>query len=454
MNLSVYAAMLLISVCIRTHSGNPDRKLASHSYVRYFRLNSTNAQPVETFTMRKLWQKYLEHYLYHLMKDTMNNKCVYKNEQNVENAFHLFVDSFPNNVLCGHKGQDDNDALLQKPCGSIYVTTQEVCSLSWRISVHPEFMINVTIYHAYIPFTDLCSPHNIQIHEGHEVNTTSLIEQFCGHTYLENVYAQNNTGVIVLTFANAVIYKAVEMHAEYQLLDKGMADKYISNRPHSEDGHPNMLLFDRRVVRYIWYISKAVFVSTYKDTSSQFVVSYTNIILSSYICVGSTSTLSVYEGLQPSHWLTWGAQPNSVDLCNKSNEDILLSIHSMLSTLVLTRSTFGYISVTIAFSMALQQLPSGAHHAENFMSSCGEFQTYHGVQYMYATYINASVSITIASFQNNGPTPTSKLRTMALLLSSLSNTIREKDYRWYELIFKQGRNYIYNVYVKCNSSKW
>ena len=47
---------------------------------------------------------------------------------------------------------------------------------------------------------------------------------------MKNVYTKNSTGMILLTFIDAVIHKAVEMHAGFQVQDKGAAFRYFNNR--------------------------------------------------------------------------------------------------------------------------------------------------------------------------------------------------------------------------------
>ena len=94
------------------------------------------------------------------------------------------------------------DVTMTAPCGimnfmSLALSSMTWTSMTWTISVHQTFMINITIYKAYIPFTDMCSPHYIQIHEGHNMSKESLIELFCGHTYTENIYTKDKTGMII-----------------------------------------------------------------------------------------------------------------------------------------------------------------------------------------------------------------------------------------------------------------
>ena len=68
---------------------------------------------------------------------------------------------------------------------------------------------------------------------------------------MENVYTKCNTGILQLAFSTIVIYKTVELHAQYQLQDKGMGYRKSNDTSNSVILYPSITFVERNFLKYI-----------------------------------------------------------------------------------------------------------------------------------------------------------------------------------------------------------
>ena len=236
------------------------------------------------------------------------------------------------------------------------------------------------------------------------------------------------------------------MHAEYQLQDKGMViSRYLSNRSNSEVAYPSLTIMEKKSKKYIWYISNSVFApvvanNTYHfwsqasdDKALSYVMAHTDITLSSYTCMLSESTLSLYSGLQPCYWISWRAQPHTVIICNTTWKGLFLQLDSLYATMVLTRSICGHVSFTMTITRSFKQLP----HCQYDIADCVDFQTQAGLQYI-SVLPHKGVVLQITSFEHTGPTPTTRPAIMANTGASPSMYNDTRDRTWDQVTLTEG----------------
>ena len=104
------------------------------------------------------------------------------------------------------------------PCGSIQYTSWALNSQVrevWEIHVHISLILNITILQAYVPYSDHCSPHAIEVHEGLAVSDHSFIDIFCGMIKYESIYTKQSKAAVVLQFKARVLPNKVVLMSTY-----------------------------------------------------------------------------------------------------------------------------------------------------------------------------------------------------------------------------------------------
>ena len=154
-NYLVILLVILITAFIDNMSGHAYIKHDNLSLVRYLISNDTDAQP---FIMTKSVYNYSHKYIQRVLELILNDKYVLKSTFSIQEIIDTFVRFLRIDTICGHTTNQDVN-LLKAPCGLMTFMSMKPAYRNWRI--HGIFMINITIFEAYIPFTDLCFPHNI-----------------------------------------------------------------------------------------------------------------------------------------------------------------------------------------------------------------------------------------------------------------------------------------------------
>ena len=256
--------------------------------------------------------------------------------------------------LCYSDTKHQTFAVLTAPCFDFLTFTSWIPeSKTWHITVHEVFMINITIYKSFVPYSDLCSPHNVQLHEGHSINNDSLIEKFCGHTYMESVYTKYNRGLLYIMFNTTVIYSAVMLYAGYQIHDQGVAHRHNYKHksilpPGTVNVKPSLTLHFMETIINIWYMSNEVYINNTSDKSATTDV---EIEIVEFVCLIKPSDISIFTGLLPYYLIKWKSQPFATLPCNQTH--YIVQSDSMYTTAVL-RWSLSDLAVFINISFTLK----------------------------------------------------------------------------------------------------
>ena len=356
------------------------------SFVKNFNpdINSTQQS-----TSNKLWYGYIQGFLFNVLQKYLGHEYVQRIFM-----FQDLLTRYPGiRTICdtwiGNPNENKSFISLHftttSSCGLINMDTLYPTLMSWKILVHKSFLINITIIKAYIPFSDWCSLHHITIYEGHRSDKQLLIEQFCGHTYMENIYTKHDKGTLLMYFNTTVIYEAVVMNAMYQVQDKApVAYRYYIDRSASLSLDPSSVVIENQVLRYFWYVSNSLYVAPH-GKGHLIVKTYTSYIvmrLSLYNCSVNESHISVYSGLQAYYLVRWRARHHADVQCNITKETDTY-LHSIYSTLLLTQSVFVQGSIRMSLYMSVKMLSSktlvpGSRQRISYR----DFNTYHTFQYV------------------------------------------------------------------------
>ena len=314
----------------------------------------------QNLNMKKTWLLYM---LTSLKESTLYLKQRGYDINNLKQMKFELVQRVFAYKMCKHSKDKASNLNLHTPCSYVYFNSWTPTSRSWSISVHQLFMINITIYKSFVPYSDSCSPHNVQIHEGHNLNNDSLIELFCGHTYMESVYTRYNKGLLHITFDTIVIYSAVTLHAGYQIHDQGVAYRYHMDDTHLPLGsivniQTSLNLQHTVTTINIWYLSNQVY-SSLKESghdpelwnrqlclekgkckrmrNENPLITHVQQDILTYRCSQNSSHIEIFHGMLSYYLIKWKLQPYATVYCNTLPHTILH--HGMYFTVVLQWST-------------------------------------------------------------------------------------------------------------------
>ena len=84
-------------------------------------------------------------------------------------------------IRCSNDLQVDISHFNQ-PCNNIYHQSDAPVSKSWFITViHDNYILNLTIYKAYSPYSHMCHSNYIQMYNGNTTNNLDWVGEYCGH---------------------------------------------------------------------------------------------------------------------------------------------------------------------------------------------------------------------------------------------------------------------------------
>ena len=283
--------------------------------------NTPNVQRPE-----KQWSNYTTLIIHHLMiQPTSGRYCSYKQFNLVEFTYRITTCS-TSIWLKYIKVELKPNTTWTSPLKTMSFTSQQPTSQRWLISVHDSFMINVTIFKSYVPFTDLCSPHNVGVYEGHEDMNDTLIEKFCGLMSMENVYTKYNKALLQIQASTNMLLFPMSLYARYEVLDQGAAHrftgKYISCLPRYwlTSVKPSLVLQLASQQFYYWYISSInifKFDRWWHDIGDlDMIFTYTALQINSCTSTMNTVSIAVYPGLLSHYWIQWRVKPHATLHCN------------------------------------------------------------------------------------------------------------------------------------------
>jgi hypothetical protein len=133
-------------------------------------------------------------------------------------------------------------------------------------------MINITVKQAYVPYTDHCTNHHLNIVEGHVSHNVSILEKFCGHSSNEVIYTKGNKAVVQISTSHTG--ECMYLFAVYQVHIKGWASKFYQHHllyplawHISIPYHLAYKIFFKDLYHLIWFYTRPVI--THKPVLSQ-----------------------------------------------------------------------------------------------------------------------------------------------------------------------------------------
>lgn len=221
---------------------------------------------------------------------------------------------------------------MTSPCQLISFQSRMPVRRQWMITVHTAFAINITIYKAYLPFSNHCGRNSLVIHEGRD---NFPIQWFCGNVAMESVFTAHHKGLI---YFNSKSLETTMMTTSYQVSGKGLAYKVtalvggflptmnISRRT----PFPNVRIYIMAHIEYFWYLVSALHVA---PTEASLRLNSVRIL--SLNCYSVSTSLSVYPGLLSWYLARWTASPVKTVKCNTSKEENVHIISHMFGTVIL-----------------------------------------------------------------------------------------------------------------------
>ena len=288
--------------------------------------NITSQDDHKCLTNSKTWLKYLWHDIWRVFQ------CLLHTRYNLDAVFYSL-----------HK---ISDLRLQscsispfrhlKLCGSLSVSvfTRPNEIQHWNIQVHPTFMVNLTISHAYVLYSDGCTKSSIQVQSKEHV-----WGKFCGHVLYQNVFINSYSLVIYISTRST---HAVSLNAEYQVLDKDhireINDKSnitFHNLNISVPDTPSSVLHKSCYLEFLWYYAYPAHPDyiRYSISTHDIIVStdfmLVSLLINTFKCADEGSRLQVSKGLLPRVWLN---QPGGGQLsCNGPRRNISVMEHPFFS---------------------------------------------------------------------------------------------------------------------------
>ena len=251
---------------------------------------------------------------------------------------------------CDEHEDSHVDSILTPPCYSVHFTSWHPSARVWYIGIPRVFMINITILHAYVPFSARCHLHAISVYNGHDETNNNLMDYFCGTLKYESVYSKLSKAMITLNVTMAMKIDAAYLKAQYASLIQGQAYKFINPscilHGIKTKIQPSFALYISQKLHYFWYLSNKVFhyhgLKQPNPTRLKPFDLFGSYLLHQYIdvnesmCSSKHVSLDVFAGLLPFYWWQWRSKPYATLNCsstNKTRVDIAFHMHA---TLVLT----------------------------------------------------------------------------------------------------------------------
>ena len=171
------------------------------------------------------WYKYIER----LIRDMLVNRDVqYKNVRGIVQTNKAIL-SLLTNFECYYNRPEQVFTEVTEhhtqPVTTLTLLSGHDVHKTWKITVHKDFMINITIFKAYVPLTDGCS-NFIRIREPRNKWRFFTKQRFCGHVAMETVYTEGNTGLLEIQSLSLPLPYPVHISARYEVQDKGLAYVY------------------------------------------------------------------------------------------------------------------------------------------------------------------------------------------------------------------------------------
>ena len=289
----------------------------------------------------KKWILYIKDSLHYFMQRNRVNQLV--SLADTVNALAHFEHNYHTCLTLDYKTHFTS--MLTPPCQFIHFTSMFFQSRSWTLVVQAVFMINITIYKAYVPYSDWCEHHTVEIHEGADVTNNTLIEQFCGHVYMESVYTKHHKAVLQINTFHAYSQFKLNIMTHYQVHEQGFAyrfHKHLVCLPTAVHTNilPSYMILVNDIATYFWYLMTSVHFNNNTETvtaTEPFLYS-TQIYISSFVCLASSSNVVIYRGLLSDYMRKWSVKPQMLYTCNITHTTFINTNYHMYATVTLQTS--------------------------------------------------------------------------------------------------------------------
>ena len=154
---------------------------------------------------------------------------------------------------------------LNGPCSYFYKELSSPASLQWTIYTYRSFMVNLTIISAYVPFSEHCHQHYINLLD----NISTLFQKLCGQLNKESIYSRNNIVILKMVLTTSQTYRTVNLIGKYQV---HMKNTMLSLSPVQvmaldwlvTNWRPAIVLMNLIEIECVWYLSASVYSSQHR----------------------------------------------------------------------------------------------------------------------------------------------------------------------------------------------
>ena len=105
------------------------------------------------------------------------------------------------------------------PCHHVKFKYMDFNFFHWKITAHKEFMLNISVYTAYVLFSDGCADASIQMYEIID-EVEERLELLCGHVHHVSTYTSTNEASLII---NSSKQGYVDINVAYQIHPEGYA---------------------------------------------------------------------------------------------------------------------------------------------------------------------------------------------------------------------------------------
>ena len=210
--------------------------------------------------------------------------------------------------------------------------------IKWTVFVPSFFAINMTIWQAYVPYSQGCNYSNITSYNMGASQRLSKIWTWCGHVIKDTVYSKANKAVLKLICITNILPHPVTLNASYQIMQPGAA--YVFS-PKSKflppfwniTIWPDLFSYELGKLTFIWPL--------WNKVESDGVFKVLIIYIKSFRCIHwFQGTLMVYPGMLTLYQARWTDKPMTTLWCNVTEEKrIRLSFHMYATMVVNVAST-------------------------------------------------------------------------------------------------------------------
>ena len=362
----------------------------------------------------KIWIRYItlllhdiiaqHHILYRLMQSVMS-KSLSHSYSGITKVFH--------SCLLDKHSPSKSGNRFTSPIGQIHFKSwiYHTEELKWHITVNKYFMINISIYEAYVPYTETCTHQNIAIQEYRDGST---IAQFCGHTSMECVYTKYNVAQLLMNVMSThyIAPYPPKFIASYQIHAVGLAYRFdypCSSANHRSknngiihvDQQPSFSVYISRHLHYFWYLSNSIY------SHKMPLIGIMQVVVSVLQCEFDSTSLSVYPGILNWYRATYQVLPLHRLTCDNTTLNVINITSHMYATVKLTMF---YLDSSLTLAMVftevhqyVQKINLGAKgiltEQNKILQSGNSAHSRLQILYFAATH----ASLTLDSFKCAGP---------------------------------------------------